>query len=76
MASKGFESLMHYNTVYLSKCLNCFDIIVEKVVTLPLQVKSINIYAMDLDFFALAIGILSIVGSAVPVVVAILLLKE
>jgi len=76
MASKGFESLMHYNTVYLSKCLNCFDIIVEKVVTLSLQVKSINIYAMDLDFFALAIGVLSIAGSAVPVVVAILLLRK
>ena len=67
---------MHYNTVYLSKCLNCFDIIVEKVVTLSLQVKSINIYAMDLDFFALAIGVLSIAGSAVPVVVAILLLRK
>ena len=34
------------------------------------------IYDMYLDFFALAIGILSIAGSAVPVVVAILLLKE
>lgn len=31
---------------------------------------------MDLSFFALAIGIVSIVGSAIPVVVAILLLKE
>ena len=43
---------------------------------MPLQVNSINIYDMDLDFFALAIGILSIATSAVPVVVAILLLKE
>ena len=34
------------------------------------------IYDMDLGFFALAIGMLSIAGSAVPVVVAILLLKE
>ena len=31
---------------------------------------------MDLDFFALAIGMLSIAGSAIPVVVAILLLRE
>ena len=31
---------------------------------------------MDLGFFALAIGILSIAGSAIPVVVAILLLRE
>ena len=34
------------------------------------------IYDMDLDFFALAIGVLSIAASAVPVVVAILLLRE
>ena len=34
------------------------------------------IYDMDLDFFALSIGVLSIAASAVPVVVAILLLKE
>ena len=38
--------------------------------------KPINIYDMDLEFFALAIGILSIAGSAIPVVVAILLLRE
>lgn len=31
---------------------------------------------MYLGFFELAIGVLSIAGSAVPVVVAILLLKE
>jgi len=31
---------------------------------------------MDLGFFALAIGVLSIVASAVPVVVAILLLRK
>ena len=31
---------------------------------------------MDLDFFALAIGVLSIAASAVPVVVAILLLRK
>ena len=31
---------------------------------------------MDLSFFALTIGILSIAASAIPVVVAILLLKE
>lgn len=31
---------------------------------------------MDLGFFALAMGMLSIAGSAVPVVVAILLLME
>ena len=31
---------------------------------------------MYLDFFALAIGVLSIAASAIPVVVAILLLKE
>ena len=34
------------------------------------------IYDMYLDFFALAIGVLSIAASAIPVVVAILLLKE
>lgn len=34
------------------------------------------LYDMDLGFFALTIGIVSIVGSAIPVVVAILLLKE
>ena len=38
--------------------------------------KYIYIYDMDLDFFALAIGMLSIAGSAVPVVVAILLLRK
>ena len=31
---------------------------------------------MDLSFFALAIGILSIAASAIPVVVAILLLRK
>ena len=34
------------------------------------------IYDMDLGFFAIAIGVLSIAGSAIPVVVAILLLRE
>ena len=34
------------------------------------------IYDMDLDFFELAIGMLSIAGIAVLVVVAILLLRE
>ena len=38
--------------------------------------KTHNIYDMDLEFFALSIGVLSIAASAVPVVVAILLLKE
>ena len=34
------------------------------------------LYDMDLSFFALAIATIAIVGSAIPVVVAILLLKE
>ena len=39
------ETIVNHMTLkHLSKCINCFDIIVEKVVTLPLQIINLLIY--------------------------------